>query len=458
MQIYKGWLNWGVLALVMVLVLSACTVGAPAADGTAAETPAAAEAGGDEAAAEVLTGEATGTIVFAYPGEETELQMRPRMIELFQQEYPNITVEEQPVPPDGYDQQILAAIAAGSPPDVFVSGDVFVAPFIENGVARNLSPFFEADPDLSEEDFYPTVLDYFRGPDGNVYMMPDAIDVQRLYYNRDLFDAAGVAYPTDEWTWQDFKDAAAALTQGEGVDKTYGFFADSWWAVWLPYVWQNAGDILSEDGVTCTLNEPEAVEALEWFGDFIRQGYSPSPEEMAGLGMGGWDLFVTGRVAMFQSGGWDIPGFEQEAPFAWSMSTLPEGEEEATFLHLTNYVMANGTDNPDAAWAFLKFLASEEVYTLEAGEFGWGVPPRPDVAEAFVANPPPNATEMNLENVRIGQESIPYGRLPAKILNWDAFTADGVDVALEPYWNGQISAEEALANACAVAPEPVGQP
>ena len=87
MQIYKGWLNWGVLALVMVLVLSACTVGAPAADGTAAETPAAAEAGGDEAAAEVLTGEATGTIVFAYPGEETELQMRPRMIELFQQEY-----------------------------------------------------------------------------------------------------------------------------------------------------------------------------------------------------------------------------------------------------------------------------------------------------------------------------------------------------------------------------------
>jgi ABC-type glycerol-3-phosphate transport system substrate-binding protein len=199
------------------------------------------------------------------------------------------------------------------------------------------------------------------------------------------------------------------------------------------------------------------VAALEWFGDFIRQGYSPSPEEMAGLGMGGWDLFVTGRVAMFQSGGWDIPGFEQEAPFAWGMATLPEGEQEATFLHLTNYVMANGTDNPEAAWAFLKFLASEAVYTLEAGEFGWGVPPRPDVAEAFIANPPPNATAMNLENVRIGQASIPYGRLPAKILNWDAFTADGVDVALEPYWNGQISAAEALASACAIAPEPVGQ-
>ncbi|HYN88421.1 MAG TPA: sugar ABC transporter substrate-binding protein [Ardenticatenaceae bacterium] len=400
-------------------------------------------------------GEASGSIVFAFPGEDTELRMRPEILEMFHEQYPNIQVQEQPVPPEGYDDQIQAAIAAGTPPDIFVSGDVWVAPFIKNRVAQDLTPFFSADPDLKEDAFYESVIDYFRGPDGHVYVMPDTIDVQRIYYNKSMFDAAGVEVPGDDWTVEDFKTIAGQLTQGEGPEKQYGFFADSWWAVWLPYVWMNGGEILSEDGTECLLGEPEAVEALEWYADFIGQGYSPSPEEMTGLGMGGYDLFVTGRVAMLQSGGWQIPGFEEETDFEWGMLPLPRGDEQATFLHLTNYVMAAGSQNQDAAWTFLKFLASPEVYNLEAAKYGWGVPPRPDVAEAFVASPPEGATEKNIENVRIGQLSAPNARLPVKILNWDEFTADGVDVALEELWSGARSAEEAAQAACAVTPEPL---
>src|SRR5215216_3232397 len=141
-------------------------------------------------------GEPSGKIVFAYPGEETEQVMRPILVKMFMEKHPNITVEEQPVPGE-YDTTVLAQIAAGTPPDVFVSGDVFVAPFIKDGVAADLTPFFEKDPDLKDTDFYPSVIDFFRGADKHVYMMPDTLDVQRIYFNKDLFDKVGVAQPSE---------------------------------------------------------------------------------------------------------------------------------------------------------------------------------------------------------------------------------------------------------------------
>ena len=110
-----------------------------------------------------------------------------------------------PQPPTGHQRHI----ASGTPPDVFVLGDVFVDQFIENGVAHDLTPFFEASSELSESDFQPEIIDYFRGPDDHVYMMPDTVDVQRIYYNKDLFDAAGLEYPNSEWTWQDFEWSGA---------------------------------------------------------------------------------------------------------------------------------------------------------------------------------------------------------------------------------------------------------
>ena len=173
--------------------------------------------------------------------------------------------------------------------------------------------------------------------------------------------------------------------------------------------------------------------------------------------MGGWDLFITGRVAMYQTGGWDIPANEAEAGFEWSMAPLPKGKSESTFLHLTNYVMSAQSENKEAAWEFLKFLASPEIFNLEAGTYGWGFPPDPSITDEFVAKPPEDATPLNLLNVQIGQASAANGKLPTKILNWEEFTDDGVDVGLEPFWNGEISVQEAAEAACAVPPEPAGQ-
>lgn len=426
------------LLMAMMLLITACGGQQPATQPPAEEP------------APVNPSEISGTVKFAFPGEDTELKMRPMIIEMFQAKYPNIKVESYPVPPDGYDTTIMADIAAGTPPDVFVSGDVHVARYIQSKTAEDLTLYFEKDPDLKEDMFYPSVIDYFRGPDGHVYMMPDTYDVERIYYNKALFEAAGVPLPEDGWTQEDFVNAAKAITKGEGTEKTYGFYADGWWPIWSTYVWQNGGDLFSADGTTCMLNQPEAVEALDWYAGIIREGYSPSPQELEGLGMEGWDLFVTGRVGMIESGGWEIPAFETETDFEWGMVTLPKGKNSATMLHLTTYVMASNSKNKEAAWEFMKFLASPEVYNLEASQYGWGVPPRKDVAEAFVANPPEGTSAMNLLNVQIGSLSAPYGKLPSKILNFVEVRDDAIYPAMDQLWAGELEAADAAEQACAV--------
>jgi multiple sugar transport system substrate-binding protein len=278
-----------------------------------------------------------------------------------------------------------------------------------------------------------------------------------LFYNKDLFDAAGLEYPNSSWTWDDFKAAAAALTQGEDLaDKVFGFYADDWWAVYLPAVWQNGGRLYSEDGTTCILDQGEAVEALAWWADFIQQGYSPSPDDLGSLGMGPEDLFINGRLGMFQNGTWNVAWFAEEATFEWSVAVLPKGKQQATTLHLTNYVMASNSAHPDEAWEFLKFLASPEVYTLEAMNYSRGVPPRPDVAQAIAANPPAGASPHSVQTIQVVDEMATYARLPVKIVNWDEFMGDSVEIGLEGLWNGTLTAADAAAQACsAVNPEPL---
>ena len=88
--------------------------------------------------------------------------------------------------------------------------------------------------------------------------------------------------------------------------------------------------------------------------------------------------------------------------------------------------------------------------------YGKGIPPRPDVIEAILQDPPEDISPMNLLNLKLSLDVLDYGRLPTMIRNLDAVVGDGVDVGLEGLWNGQVSAQEAADAACAVTPEPMG--
>jgi multiple sugar transport system substrate-binding protein len=436
--------------IIASLLLSACNAAAPTTAVSNPTAPTAGEQQDDQAT--------SGKLVYSFPADAVQTVMRPEQLKIFNEKYPNIQVELLAVPEEGYDQKNIAMIAAGDRLDVFGSGDVFVAPFINDGISYSLTNLINADPTFNLEDFAPTIIDYFKDSNGNIHMLPGAYDVQRIFYNKKLFDEAGIPYPKDDWTWDDFKSIAASLTKGEGIDKEFGFLADTPWYVWMPYVWANGGNLWSEDGTTCTLNDPKAVEALDWYADFMRKGYSPSPSELSGRGMSAGDMFTTGKVAMVSSGGWDIPYFSEITEFEWGQVALPAGPNgRATTLHLAMNLISAKSQNPELAWKWLSFLASPEMYTYEAVKYGQGVPPRKSATEAILANPPADANPQALRNLEIGLQSAQFGRTLPKIINISEVLDETVGPNMDLFWNGDIAtAQEVADTICAqIQPKPM---
>jgi multiple sugar transport system substrate-binding protein len=415
------------ILIITSMLLTACGANPTPAASTGEDKPQAAQ-------------ELSGKVVYSFPADAVQTVMRPEQLEQFKKIYPNIEVELLAVPEEGYDEKNIAMIAAGDKLDVFGSGDVFVAPFIHDGISYPLTNLIASDPNFHVDDFAPAILDYFKDSEGKINMLPGAYDVQRIFYNKKLFDEAGLAYPEDNWTWSDFKSMSEKMTKGDGPDKQFGFLADSAWYVWMPYVWANGGNLWSEDGTTCTINQPKAVEALDWYADFMRKGYSPSPSELSGLGMSAGDMFTTGKVAMVSSGGWDIPYFSEITDFEWGQVALPAGPNgRATTLHLAMNLISAKTENPELAWKWLSFLASPEMYTYEAVKYGQGVPPRKSATEAILKNPPADSNAQALRNLEIGLASAEFGRTLPKIVNFSEVFDKVVQPNMDLFWSGEIS-------------------
>lgn len=433
------------LVIIMSVILTACSPtqapaepAAPVDSEPADVAPVEEQPADDAPAAEAPV--LSGKVVYAFPADGVQDSLRPEQVAMFNEVYPDITVELLAVPEDGYDQKNLSMIVAGEQLDIFGSGEVFVAPYIQNGVSLPLTDLIANDPNFHPEDFVPNIIDYFKDSEGNIHMLPGPYDVQRIYYNKKLFDDAGLAYPEDSWTWADFKSMAEKLTVGEGVNKQFGFLAGTRWYVFMPYVWANGGNMWSEDGTTCLFNSPETVEALDWYVDFMRKGLSPSPSELTGLGMSAGDMFTTGKVAMVSSGGWDIPYFNEITDFEWGQIALPASPNgRATTLHLQMNLISAKTEFPAQTWAWLSYLTSPEMYTYEVLKYGQGVPPRISTTQEILNNPPADADPQALLNLQIGFESAKFGRTLPKIINFAQIRDDVVYPNLDLFWNGEIA-------------------
>jgi multiple sugar transport system substrate-binding protein len=243
----KRTMGIGVLVLVMALVLSACTGIAPQA-GAPADAPAAAS-------------EAT-TITWAFWGSPEEAASHKIVADAFMAEHPEIQVELWNQPWDDYFTKIQALWASG---DTKVIPDVaFLWPtprYAAEGVLENLDPFIAA-AGYDLEDYWPGLLESAKF-EGSVYGFPRDIEVNVIYYNKDMFDAAGVAYPSDDWTWDDFLAAAEALTQKDanGMTTVYALAAEG--GKWGKWVNQNGGAILDDyvNPSKCMLTDPASVAA-----------------------------------------------------------------------------------------------------------------------------------------------------------------------------------------------------
>jgi len=205
-----------------------------------------------------------------------------------------------------YRERLLTSMAAGSPPDVFLLDDSDVPALVNRGVVLDLAPYLaRAGVDIGCLD--QTVLSVFSR--GNaVYALPRGYTPLVVVYNKDLFDRAGIPYPRDDWTWDDFLRAAKRLTRdtdGDGRIDQWGAYFDRRPSIWIPWVWAGGGDVLCVDGRRAggCLDAPVTIEAIRWYtGWMTRQGIAPRTHNLVKSVGEDFRLFTSGRVAMLTTG------------------------------------------------------------------------------------------------------------------------------------------------------------
>ena len=283
-------------------------------------------------------------------------------IKSFEEKYPDIDVKLESVPQE-YGTKLLAQIAAGTAPDVIQVGDGDVARYVREGIVEPLDPYINGDNPLDMSIFYPGVAS-FGQVGGTTYFLTKDYSPLVLYYNKDMFDEAGLEYPNENWTWDDLLNAAQKLT---GKDR-WGIQLPGHWGDWLwhrgiqPILVQNGATMISEDGLTVQgyLNSEATVTALQWYVDlFKKHKVAPTRDDVDAYA--GANLFTSGVVAMQWTGRWPLKDYKAVEGFNFGTAGLPAGPAgKGNVLCWAGFAINADSNNKEAAWTFLKYIAAED--------------------------------------------------------------------------------------------------
>ena len=378
------------------------------------------------------------TITWSFWGDPAELPPNDEVIAAFETAHPDIKVETQHSPWSSYFDRLQTQMAGGTAPDVMFINNV--PSYAARGVLEPLDSYIDASS-FALEDYYPDLRKIFSY-DAQTYGFARDNDTTVLYYNKDLFDAAGQAYPDDTWDWAKLKEVAAALTTKDGRGRTvqYGLGLEkNKYPLW---VYQNGGSVFDDaiNATEFTMNESAGVEAISFVADLILEdGSVPSFDAMQQLG-DTTQLFSTGRVAMVMTNAARIPTFE-DASFSWDVAPLPTGPDgvRANTAGGAGYVMSSTSKNKDAAWTFLAFLAGPEGQAIFA-KTGLAVPAlnTPTANQAFLSALPETVSG------QVFIDETANGVLFPVFPGWSEIESTIVVPDLDLVWNGEETAEEAI--------------
>ncbi len=287
------------------------------------------------------------------------------MVKNFNEAHPDIKVNIECAQGD-YAEGIFAKAAAGNLPDVVFSADLFTVPFVENGVLADLETFAETDETFSFDDIYENILGLGQvAGTAGTYMIPASWDSVQMYYNKDMFEAAGAPVPADDWSWDNLIEACKTIQAANSeVDciSIGGVSGWDWWAYVIPWIVGYGGEPVSEDFKTSTFSSEESVAGLQAYVDLwtVHDVMMPLGTDYPGGGQG---CFIGQSCAVFFS----IPGLmktfrEQVTDFTWDVAVTPSHPiAHATGMGTFGYGISKNSQHPQEAWELLKYLGSAEA-------------------------------------------------------------------------------------------------
>lgn len=386
------------------------------------------------AAALSLTGAAFAeepvTITYAtFSASGAQEETLKKMVEVFEEKNPDIKVDVQLTGYDDYFTKLATTVGGGNAPDVFeMNMENFLA-YMLRGACADLTGL--VDPASYSEGTLSAV-----SSDGKLYAVPMSFSTCVLFYNKALFDQAGIDYPDDTWTWTEAQ-AAAEKIRALG-DDIWGYYQPISYNEFYKSVKGNGGSLLNEDYTAFTVNTPENVAVLEAMLARVRgeDRVMPNAEDMAGRG--DWDLFSEGKLGMLVSGIWGFQTFTDQCDFDWDITVEPGFKDKSTFFFANVNCVSTESDKQEAAARFVDAMGSDPDIVQLRLDASWELPTIADqtrLTQYLEVTPPDNREAVF--------DSMDYAVAPPALLEQGA-ASEIIGNVLGTLETNDMTAQEAL--------------
>jgi len=373
---------------------------------------------------------------FTFSAAPDHLNTLKALIQIFEKKHPNIQISFQTAPYSDYFTKLQTQIAGGQAPDTFELDYGTFYGYATSGALMNLSKVAKTDPSFKPAVYYPKAYQAFA-VGKTQYGLPESFSDVLLFYNKDLFRAAGVAFPTSKWTWKDEMAAAKKLTNAsKGI---FGDYQPIQFYEFYKVLAQNGGSFFNATKTKATFDSPAGIAAASWL--LSKPGtVMPTPEQQGGLADDA--MFKLGKFAMWHNGIWQFAAMK-DAPFQWDVVVEPAGKVKANHFFADTVVASSKTSHPKEAWAWLKFLAGSHDSVKARLGSSWELPPVKDKAAfaAYLKQRPPANRQAVLDALD--------NPVLTPTIKAEAQLQDIVGKALQKAELGQVSAAQALHDAAA---------
>lgn len=376
----------------------------------------------------------------------------------FQGMYPNLRIKEESITGE-LDSKLIVMHASGTAPDIHTVSPAGILPFLRAGALMPLDGYIAASDVLDQEDLWNVNQLAYRYDgtnfgSGELYgLIKDWSPDFMMFYNKDLFDKAGVDYPsaTEAMSWKEYQRMLEKLVVKDDSGK-YSQYSTVFDFVPIQQLYQfiltNGGSVFNEDGTKATLTAPKTKEAIRYWVDLMIGPNAVAPYFEEPQNMWAGDLFKTGKSAVTFFGRWAIPGIFADQPsldFGLAPPPVPEGGERvSTIAGAIGWVMSSTTPNPDASWKFLEYLMTDGQEKL--AKIGFNIPGNKSVAEAVFATE--KEPQQKAWNDFFLNEATNY-TVPFPMSGYvsSAFVENAISEGLRGYFLGEISLDVAIKQA-----------
>lgn len=314
--------------------------------------------------------------------------------------HPNIKITFETDAFASYWDKLQTQLASQTEADILGMQSLRMPGFAVRKALRPLKPFIDKDADIKYDDFF-TPIQNGLSYKGQVYAFSYDLGPILLYYNKDLFDAAGVPVPsaTEPLGWDQFREATAKLSKPDAGQ--YGYVIQPNFGSVIPWLWSAGGDYMNQEETSCTLDTPESLAALDFITGLLKDKSAAPITDLANANFAS-EAFYSGKIAMTQNGPWNFVNVRKNAKFNWDIAPMPRGKAGSIVTVAgSGFGISNNTKQPEEAWQALKVITSQASLEKTA-KAGRGYPGRKSAVPAFkVPDAPPknvDITEQILNN------------------------------------------------------------